>query len=157
MKKNFFLGLLLYVIILVLDQIIKAWVESNLPFHQAVEILPFFSLYYTFNTGIAFSFLSFLSPTMLVGFTVLITLIMLFLWWFSRHDGLLSSLGFGMILGGALGNIIDRAFYGHVIDYVLLHGFGYSFAVFNLADSALTLGVFLILLSTIIGKGPNSG
>lgn len=148
-KRHAVIGLLVAVIILIADQIIKIKVEAELPFQQAVEILPFFSLFYTFNTGIAFSFMNNLTPLALVGIACLVVIIMLYLWWQARHEGLLPALGYGMILGGAIGNIIDRAVYGHVIDYVLLHAGGYSFAVFNLADAALTVGVIAILIASI--------
>ena len=154
-KRNAAIGFLVAVIILIADQIIKIKVEAGLPFQQAVEVLPFFSLFYTFNTGIAFSFMNNLTPLALVGIACAVVIIMLILWWQARFDGLLPALGYGMILGGAIGNIIDRAVYGHVIDYVLLHASGYSFAVFNLADAALTVGVIAILVSSFFG-GPSS-
>ncbi|MEP3524591.1 MAG: signal peptidase II [Hyphomicrobiales bacterium] len=148
-KRNAAIGLAVAAFILVADQIIKIKVEAQLPFQQAVEILPVFSLFYTFNTGIAFSFMNNLTPLALVGIACVVVIIMLYLWWQARDEGLLPALGYGMILGGAIGNIIDRAVYGHVIDYVLLHAGGYSFAVFNLADAALTVGVIAILIASI--------
>ena len=152
MRRDFVAGFTLALLILMADQGIKWAVEASLPFQQAVDILPFFSLYYTFNTGIAFSFMNHLSPLALLGFAGLVVLLMLVLWWQARHDGFYAALGFGMILGGAMGNIIDRAAYGHVIDYVLLHMAGFSFAVFNLADAALTLGVGFLLCVNLFGK-----
>ena len=90
-----------------------------------------------------------LSPSTLLLIAGTVVAIMLFLWWQARHDGLLPAIGFGMILGGAIGNIIDRALYGHVIDYVLLHWGDWSFAIFNLADAALTVGVVLIIFANL--------
>lgn len=136
------------IFIVALDQWLKILVEANLPFGQPVEILPVFSLLYTFNTGVAFSFMNNLSPLVLLAIACVVVLIMVVLWWQARHEGLISSLGFGMIFGGAIGNIIDRAAYGHVIDYVYLHAGQYSFAIFNLADAALTVGVIAILVSS---------
>lgn len=154
-KRNAAIGLALAFVILIVDQLIKIKVEAELPFQQAVEVLPFFSLFYTFNTGIAFSFMNNLTPLTLVGIACVVVIIMLFLWWQARHEGLLPALGYGMILGGAIGNIIDRIAYGHVIDYVLLHAAGYSFAVFNLADTTLTFGVIAILVSGFL-SAPSS-
>ncbi|MEM8797597.1 MAG: signal peptidase II [Pseudomonadota bacterium] len=145
-------GLAVAFLTLVLDQAIKKAVEAYLPFGQPVEVLPFFSLLYTFNTGIAFSFLNTLNPTTLLVIAGVVMMILMYLWWHARSDGLLVSLGYGMIMGGALGNIIDRALYGHVVDYVFLHAGSYSFAIFNLADAALTVGVGLILLATFFGQ-----
>ena len=150
-KRNAAIGFALAITVLIADQIIKMKVEAELPYQQAIEVLPFFSLFYTFNTGIAFSFMNNLTPLTLVGIACAVVLIMLVLWWQARHDGLLPALGYGMILGGAIGNIIDRVAYGHVIDYVLLHASGYSFAIFNLADAALTCGVIAILAASFFG------
>jgi len=151
-RRNALAGLIVAVVALGCDQMIKAMVAASLPFQQAVEVLPFFSLFYTFNTGIAFSFMNTLNPPTLVGIACAVVALMLLLWWQARDDGLFVALGYGMILGGAIGNIIDRALYGHVIDYVLLHAGGYSFAVFNLADAALTLGVFLIVCASLFSR-----
>ena len=148
-KRHVIIGLVVAVVMLVADQAIKVTVEAELPFQQPLEVLPFFAMYYTFNTGVAFSFMNNLSPTTLLLIAGTVVAIMLFLWWQARHDGLLPAIGFGMILGGAVGNIIDRALYGHVIDYVLLHWGDWSFAIFNLADAALTIGVALIIFANL--------
>lgn len=150
MKRDIALGLGTAFVLMLVDQIIKIAVEANLPFQQPVPLLPFFSLYYTFNTGIAFSFMNDLPPLALIVIACAVVLVMLGLWWQARHEGLLSALGYGLILGGAVGNIIDRIAYGHVVDYALLHTAGFSFAVFNLADAALTFGVGFILLQSIL-------
>lgn len=150
-KRHAAIGLVVAIVILIVDQVIKMQVEAHLPFQQAVEVLPFFSLFYTFNTGIAFSFMNNLTPPTLVAIACAVIIIMLVLWWQARHDGLWPALGYGMILGGAIGNIIDRAAYGHVIDYVLLHTASYSFAIFNLADAALTVGVIAIIIANFFG------
>lgn len=148
-RRHVIIGLIIAVLVLVADQIIKVTVEAELTFQQPLEVLPFFALYYTFNTGVAFSFMNNLSPMVLLLIASSVVLIMLFLWWQARHDGLLPAIGFGMILGGAIGNIIDRALYGHVIDYVLLYWGDLSFAIFNLADAALTVGVVLIIFANL--------
>ncbi|MEP3671374.1 MAG: signal peptidase II, partial [Hyphomicrobiales bacterium] len=100
-KRNAAIGLAVAALILIADQIIKIKVEAQLPFQQAVEILPVFSLFYTFNTGIAFSFMNNLTPLALVGIACVVVIIMLYLWWQARDEGLLPALGYGMILGGA--------------------------------------------------------
>ncbi|MEO1066250.1 MAG: signal peptidase II [Pseudomonadota bacterium] len=147
-RRNIIVGVVIAVMTLVMDQVIKVMVEAELPYGQAVEVLPFFALYYTFNTGIAFSFLNDLSPGALLALAGGVVAIMLALWWQARHEGLVASVGYGLILGGAIGNMIDRAAHGHVIDYVLLYAGQYSFAIFNLADAALTVGVGLIILTS---------
>lgn len=151
-RRNVALGLLMALAVLAADQIAKELVEAHLPFQEPVAVMPFFSLYYTFNTGIAFSFMNGLSPPALLAIACGVVGMMLFLWWQAREDGLLPALGYGLILGGALGNILDRAEHGHVIDYVLLYAGSYSFAIFNLADAALTVGVGFILCASLVAK-----
>lgn len=148
--RHFQFGILLCVLTIALDQAIKTWVTTSLPLQEAVPVLPVFSLFHTYNTGVAFSFMNTMSPMALAALALAITAIMLYLWWTSRHEGLLQSLGFGLIVGGAVGNIIDRALLGKVVDYVSLHYGDFYFAVFNLADAALTVGVGLILLQAFV-------
>ncbi|MBL0371826.1 signal peptidase II [Rhizobium sp. KVB221] len=131
---------LFIVIAVILDQLIKYLVEAYLPFQQLVEVIPHLGLYRTWNEGVAFSFLSGMSGWMIVAMRVLIV-IFVFWWWkgANRQAGLIH-LGFCMIIAGAIGNIVDRFIYGHVVDYVLFYTETWSFAVFNLADSLITLG-----------------
>lgn len=132
------------------DQWIKYLVETRLVMQQAVEVLPFLALYRTFNTGIAFSMFSSVGDTGLIILSLAVMVFVLFL--ALRTDGsqVLSRLGFTLIIGGALGNLIDRAIYGHVIDYILFHTPVWSFAVFNLADTFITVGAGLVILEEVV-------
>ena len=132
------------VVALLLDQLIKYLVEIYLPFQQSVDIMPFLALYRTWNEGVAFSFLSGLDGWVIV--VMRLAIIGFILWWWrsSDHPSPFSHLGFVMVIAGALGNIIDHFVYGHVVDYVLFHTETWSFAVFNLADSFITVGAVLI-------------
>ena len=133
----------------VLDQVIKYLVEVLLPFQQAVEVMPHLALYRTWNEGVAFSFLSGMSGWAIVVMRLLIVAFILWWWRGASRSGELLHLGFAMIVAGAIGNIIDRFIYGHVIDYVLFHTQTWSFAVFNLADSLITVGAIAVGLSEI--------
>lgn len=132
------------VVMLLLDQLIKYLVEQHLPFEQAISIIPNLALYRTWNEGVAFSFLSGMSGWAIIVMRLAIVAFILWWWRSSEHPSAWSHLGFCMVIAGAAGNIVDRFIYGHVVDYVLFHTETWSFAVFNLADSLITLGAVLI-------------
>lgn len=133
-----------------LDQWIKAQVERGLNMHEQVDILPFFALFRTYNTGVAFSMFSWAGDRALVVLAMAVILFVLFLAW--RSTSRLALTGFALIVGGAIGNIIDRIAYGHVIDYFLFHTPVWSFAVFNLADAFITVGAGLVLVHELFGS-----
>lgn len=133
-----------------IDQAIKWLVETRLPFHELVPVMPMFALYRTWNEGIAFSLLKGLPDSGLLALTLLVIVFVLYLWWRTPSDRGIAHLGFALIIGGALGNLIDRAVYGHVVDYILFHTATWSFAVFNLADSFISIGATLIVLDEVI-------
>ncbi|MEM5495688.1 signal peptidase II [Hoeflea sp. AS16] len=133
-----------------LDQGIKWLVETRLPFHELVPVMPMFALYRTWNEGIAFSMLGGLPDTALLALTALVIVFVLYLWWRTPAGRGIAHLGYALIIGGALGNLIDRAVYGHVVDYILFHTENWSFAVFNLADSFISIGAGLIVLDEVI-------
>jgi signal peptidase II len=137
-------------LMLVLDQIIKWMVETRLPFQEVVEVLPFLSLYRTWNQGIAFSMLWGMNDTALIILTLGITTFVLWLAAKTPPDKFAAWAGFAMIIGGALGNLIDRSVYGHVVDYVLFHTPSWSFAVFNLADAFISVGAALVILQELL-------
>ena len=127
-----------------LDQWIKYLVEAYLPFQQAVPIVPYLALYRTWNEGVAFSFLSGMSGWAIIAMRLAIVAFILWWWRSSRDAHGRVHLGFSMVIAGAVGNIVDRFVYGHVVDYVLFHTESWSFAVFNLADSLITVGAAVI-------------
>ena len=135
----------------VLDQWIKYLVETRLVMHEMVEVVPFLALYRTYNTGIAFSMLSSFGDTGLIVVSLAVIAFVLYLASRSTDDQWIARLGFALIIGGAIGNLIDRAVYGHVIDYILFHTPVWSFAVFNLADVFITVGAVTVLLDEFLG------
>ncbi|MEP9386710.1 signal peptidase II [Mesorhizobium sp. KR9-304] len=135
----------------VLDQWIKYVVETRLVLHEQVELLPFLSLYRTYNTGVAFSMLSSFGDTGLIVVSLAVISFVLYLASRSAGDQVLARIGFALIIGGAIGNLIDRAAYGHVIDYILFHTPVWSFAIFNLADAFITIGAAMVLLEELLG------
>ena len=141
----------LAIVAVALDQRIKYLVETRLVLHEQVELLPFLSLYRTYNTGVAFSMLSSFGGTGLIVVSLAVICFVLYLASRSAGDQLLARIGFALIIGGAIGNLIDRAAHGHVIDYVLFHTPVWSFAIFNLADAFITVGAAMVLLEEFLG------
>jgi signal peptidase II len=131
---------------LLLDQSSKAWAEASLSYGEQIDLLPILSLLRVHNEGIAFSLLSGFGTPSLVTLIVGVTAIVLALWWRSSEGGRLAAIGYALIVGGALGNLVDRLVYGHVVDFLYLHLGARPLFVFNLADAALTLGPGLLIL-----------
>ena len=142
---------LLTIVAIALDQWIKYLVETRLELHQPVEILPFLALFRTYNTGIAFSMLDSFGDIGLIVVSVCVVAFVLYLAARTEPAQVLARIGFALIVGGALGNVIDRATYGHVIDYILFHTPVWSFAVFNLADAFITVGAVAVVFDEFIG------
>lgn len=134
-----------------IDQVVKLRVESNLVYGEKIDILPFLALFRTHNEGIAFSMLSNLHDSGLIAMTIGVICFVLYLWWTTATDRVFARVGFALIIGGALGNLIDRSLLGYVVDYVLFHLPNWSFAVFNLADVFITIGAGLIILEEYLG------
>lgn len=133
-----------------LDQWIKVLVEANLVMHEKIDLLPFLALYRTYNTGIAFSMFSNVGDTGLIVLTTVVVAFVTFLAIKTTPSQVISRFGFALIVGGALGNLIDRTVYGHVIDYILFHTPVWSFAIFNLADAFISVGAALVVLDEFI-------
>ncbi len=128
------------------DQIIKYLVETGMDYQQQIDLLPFLALYRVHNNGIAFSMLSGLDDTALIGLTVVVIGFVSYLWWTTASARWISRAGFALIVGGAIGNLIDRSLHGYVIDYILFHLPSWSFAVFNLADACISIGAALVVI-----------
>lgn len=146
------LPILIFVILAVLaDQLIKVAVEAYLPLQQPVHVVPFLALYRTYNLGVAFSMLDHLDGWFIVTMRLVIVAFVLWLWHRTPNNRFFAHMGFALIISGAIGNIIDRFVYGHVIDYILFYTDTWSFAVFNLADSFITVGAGCVILDELLG------
>lgn len=151
MKKRsaVFLGLVMIAAVL-LDQLIKLWVEAAMPLYSRIDLVPFLSLLHTRNTGIAFSFLSHLDGFWLSAIAIIIIGFISMMMARTDPRQIFARLGFAFIIGGAVGNLIDRALRGYVVDYVYFHTPSWSFAVFNLADAFISVGAALVVLEEFI-------
>lgn len=136
--------------VLVIDQIAKALAEAHLDFEAPVTLLPVLSLYRVHNTGIAFSLLGGFGNLGLVAVTLAITVIVLGFWLKAAEGGRMAAIGYALIIGGAVGNLVDRLVHGHVVDFLFLHLGDRPLFVFNLADAALTLGPCLLILAHLL-------
>lgn len=140
------------ILVVVLDQFSKWLTITMLPLQQQIPVLPFLSLYRTYNEGIAFSMLAGLSHWFLIAMTLAIMGFVLWLWRNLERDRFISALGYALVLGGAAGNLIDRIWLGKVIDMIFFHidAIGFQFAIFNLADTFITLGAAAIIVDEFL-------
>ncbi|HLM52654.1 MAG TPA: signal peptidase II [Pseudoxanthomonas sp.] len=148
--RNALPWLLLSVLVIALDQWSKAWVLSSLPEYTAIPVIEgFWNWFRTYNTGAAFSFLSDAGGWQIWFFTFLaITISGLLGFWLSRTErgDWRQAVPYALVIGGALGNVIDRLLHGHVIDFIQWHWRDYYWPAFNLADSAIVGGAIGIAL-----------
>ena len=152
MKAKSLITLIVGLVITVgLDQLIKHWVVNRLAVGEEIDLLPFLSLYHARNPGIAFSMLSSVSDWGLIALTLCIICFVIWLWKNAGPEKSLSRFGFLLVIGGAIGNLIDRVRFHYVIDYISFHiSDVFSFAIFNLADSFITIGAVLIVLDEVL-------
>ena len=144
------LGLSLAAIIVILDQVTKAIVLGLLEPHQAVELAPFLSCVLVFNTGVSFGL--FAGETALLRWALIGLALVVSIWlttWLHKEERPVFASALGLILGGALGNVFDRIFRHAVVDFIDLHLGGWHWPAFNLADSAITVGVMLYLFTSL--------
>lgn len=149
-------GFILALATLVADQLHKWWMIKvwKLPLHQRVSVTPFLDLVYTINPGISYSLLANLGQLPLILFAVVAS-VALGIWITHAHSRLVSA-SLGLIVGGALGNAIDRVHLGGVADFFSLHAAGYYWYVFNIADVAIVAGVAGLLYDSLIVSRKNA-
>jgi signal peptidase II len=150
-RANLALGLGVAALVVVLDQATKAWMMALLDPPRVIELTGFFELVPVWNRGVSFGILSSRdgSTAWLLGGVAVAVAIGLVVW-LGRAERRLLALGLGLVIGGAVGNVIDRARYGAVFDFLDFHAAGWHFPAFNLADSAITVGVGLLLLDGLL-------
>jgi len=141
---------LIPIIILILDWASKDLMLSSLIPHEPFVVTPFFNLYLTFNKGVSFSMFNTSNVWLLVGISCAICIGVLYI--FHKEKNKLSQFALMLIFGGAVGNIIDRLRYHVVIDFLDFHLGDYHWPAFNLADSAICIGVVILLWQTLRRK-----
>jgi len=155
-KKHLWVGIIVG-IVLVLDQVTKYIVEKHIRLHEIITVIPgFFNLTHVRNPGAAFSLFSaapesfrtiFFTTITIIAVVVIIVLI-------RKTHGRLMVFAFALIMGGALGNVIDRVRYGEVVDFIQWYYRSYYWPSFNIADSAITVAVVLLAIDMLFVKKP---
>jgi signal peptidase II len=157
LKRNRSLFIGLATIVVLIDQVSKWLASSQIPPHQILSVIPgFFNIVLVKNRGMAFGLLnqahSELSSLFLLAAMIAAIGVILFFFWIKK-DQLWLTIGLSLILGGAVGNLIDRIQLGYVIDFLDFFVSGYHWPAFNMADSAVTVGTLWLLFNVIKGKG----
>ena len=143
-------------LVVVLDQVTKIAADAWLTYHDPVPVLPFFNLLLSYNSGAAFSFLSdaggwqrWFFVVLALGVSVVIAV------WMYRlpTNQRWTAMALGLVLGGAIGNVIDRLLYGHVVDFLDFYVGQWHWPTFNVADSAITIGVAILIIDGLFGNG----
>ena len=150
------LGGIVALVVVIVDQIAKIAILSRSDQLAAdpAPLTPFLDLTLRWNRGL-FARDSASAESVLLALTLAATALLA--WWLSRSRSGLAAAGLGLIIGGALGNAIDRIVHGAVVDYLDLHAFGRHFFVFNLADAAINIGVVLLIIDLLpVARAPDS-
>jgi len=151
-RANVWPWLALAAVVVLLDQITKAVIARTMQLGDLIVVTPFFDIVRAHNTGAAFSFLRDAGGWQrwfFIGIAFVATIFIV--WMLSRHGGQrLFALALALILGGAVGNVVDRIRHGHVVDFVQVHWGSAYFPAFNVADSAITVGAVLLILDELL-------
>lgn len=137
--------------VLIADQMTKWWAQMSLPMAQAIKVTDFLNWFLIYNPGAAFSLLSQADGWQRWFFTVIgIVAAVVIIWLLQKntHDRPFC-LALSLILGGAIGNVLDRLLYGAVVDFIDMHYDGWHWPAFNIADSAISIGATLIVINEI--------
>ena len=148
-NKSGLIWLWVTVVLLILDQVTKYVVSTQMQLYQSIELLPVFNLTYVHNYGAAFSFLSEAGGWQRWFFSIIaISISILLTYWLKKlpAKNLVLCGAYSLVLAGALGNLYDRLTYGYVIDFIHVYYDTWHFPAFNIADSAICIGAGLLLL-----------
>lgn len=142
------------------DRLSKWWLlqEFGIESRGRVELTPFFDLIMVWNKGISYGLFqsnSQIARYLLIAFSLAVVAYLIR--WLSRAHSYLLAMGIGLIVGGALGNVVDRVIYGAVADFFHFHAYGISWYVFNVADAAIVVGVAIILLDAAVPRRRKAG
>ena len=147
------------VLVIVLDHLSKWWVSGTLEYQQMIPVFPFFSFVLVHNQGAAFSFLADAGGWQrwfFIGIGIVATVIILRLLKTHAHEPRMA-LALALVLGGALGNVLDRAMLGYVVDFLYFHYQGFDWPAFNVADTAISLGAAMLIWDSLFSKTAKAG
>jgi signal peptidase II len=142
-------------VVLIVDQLTKHAITRSFSLHEMVEVAPFFNLVLVYNRGAAFSFLPDAAGWQRELFITIALAASVWIAWLLRKYAAQTTfcVALSLILGGAIGNVIDRFLYGAVVDFLDFHALGYHWPAFNVADSAISCGAVLLIWDALRGKG----
>ncbi|MCK5425238.1 MAG: signal peptidase II [Emcibacter sp.] len=158
-RRPLHLGLVIALSALVVDRISKWWIMDvlELPKIQMVQIMPLFNLQWVENRGVSFGMLSADGDVGRWALVIVTSLIVFGLGiWLKSVQTRLLGIAIGLVIGGAVGNIYDRITFGYVADFLQFYVGDWSFAVFNVADSCITVGAALLIWDSFFGPKPES-
>lgn len=145
-------GLLIGAAVLVLDQLSKAAILDLMQPPRLIEVLPVFNVVLAMNRGVSFSMFAGHADAPLLLSGLALVLIAALVWWLRTAEHPLTRTAIGLVLGGAVGNLVDRLRYGAVVDFLDLHWGGWHWPAFNLADSAITVGALLLMFDALFSR-----
>ena len=152
--------LLVSAAIVAADLATKAWIARAFLPGEVHTVTPFFNLVLVYNTGAAFSFLAGAGGWQrwfFMGVSIAVSIVIVAMLRRNAPQQKLLSSALALVLGGAVGNLYDRLTLGHVVDFVQLHAAGYYWPAFNVADSAISVGVALLVWDSLANRGQESG
>ena len=156
-STSFFLWTSVSIIVVVLDQLTKWMIVKWVPLYDRIPVNGFINITHQRNTGAAFSFLADAAGWQRWFFIALATVvsayILYWLWQIRGRGQVVLSAGLALVLGGALGNVIDRVVLGSVVDFIQVMIFGWPFPSFNVADSAITVGAVFLVVDALFLSG----
>jgi signal peptidase II len=140
-------------LIITADQISKSLIKSTMTLYDVIPVIPgFFQLNYITNKGMAFGINLPVGISFFSGISLIITCFLVWILWCERKNNLLMRISLALILGGAIGNLIDRILFGEVVDFFDFMIGDFHWYIFNIADSAVTVGIILMLFYSFLFK-----
>jgi signal peptidase II len=140
-------------VLIVIDQAVKQ-VMLTLVFNppRMLEVTGFFNLVPVWNTGVSFGLFGDTGTSRWILVAVALVIVVILLVWLARAESGIVSIALVLVIGGALGNVLDRVFYGAVIDFFDIHAFGFHWPAFNIADATIVIGTALLLYDGLFGS-----
>lgn len=143
--------LLISIIVLALDQLSKSVIDITMKIGQSIPVIKnFFYITYLQNSGAAWGILSNKIPILLILSVVILIILYRYMYTFKMNKR--NILAFGLLIGGIVGNLIDRFLFGYVKDFLDFNIFGYDFPIFNVSDICIVVGIFLLMIAIIKGE-----
>ena len=139
----------LVLVVIGIDLGSKQWIMSAMQLHETIPVIPYFNFFYAHNYGAAFSFLADKGGWQrwfFAGIAIAIAVALLVMMYRSKASQKLNNIAYALIIGGALGNLFDRAYHGFVVDFIDFYVGNWHFATFNIADCGICIGAALVVL-----------